>query len=502
LPFFSNQEFDEKDFREYVKTEMKKWNVPGAAVLLIKDGKIIFSEGFGYRDMEKKLPVTPETIFPIASCTKTFTPFSVGLLVDEGKVDWDAPIRNYYPELMMYDRYATEHITLRDVLTHRSGLPRHDRVWMYSGLSRDELMSRLRYLQPSRGFRETFQYNNITYSIAGLVVEKVSGLRWEDFVRERLFRPLGMDRSSLFVDEMKKTGNYSLAYAPRKDAAGAKKGDSLKEAVQRIPIQAYNTTGPASCINSNLKDMAKWIMFNLNGGKAGEKQLVSARSVREIHSPQISIPTEGEFKPFVGEETPLISYGLGWVVQPFHGHMMLNHSGGVDGFSSLVSFLPGEKAGVVVLTNMQTNMLPYIVAFHYYDLLFGLKPVDRGPKFRESLEALLREMHGGAKAAAGRTDLPPGHPLQDYTGTYAHPAYGSVRVALDHGGLRATYRNVRAPLKHLSGDVFQVVFPYPSGDLNLRMTFGMNDRGEVSVFIAPLEAGVDEIRFQKTGSRD
>lgn len=501
-PTFAVEEFDKQDFREYVKTEMEKWDVPGAAVLGIKDGKVFFSEGFGYRDLEKKLPVDSKTIFPIASCTKTFTSFTVGLLVDEGKVDWDTPVREYYSELMMYDKYVTEHITPRDVLCHRSGLPRHDRVWMYAGLSRDDLMSRLRYLQPNHGFREIFQYNNIVYSISGVVVEKVSGMRWEDFVEKRIFKPLEMESSSLFIDEIIKSDNHSLPYALKHNRSDMKTDNSLENSVRQIPFHAVNTTGPASCINSNLEDMAKWIMLHLNEGLTGETQLISRETIKEIHSPQMSIPTEGEFKAFICEATPMISYGLGWVVQPFNGRMMFNHSGGIDGFSAIISFMPQEKTGVMVLTNMHTNMLPYIVAFNYYDRLFGSEQVDRGQKLRDSLNALLKDMQGSTEIEGEKMNLPLSHPLKDYAGTYSNPAYGELAIMAEDDRLYATFRNVKSPMEHLNYDVFRSVFPFPSGDLNLRITFDMNDVGKINGLTTPLQPGVDGIRFKKLDNQD
>lgn len=483
LPVFSDKKFDAQDFRKFVKSEMKKWNVPGAAVLLIKDGRVIFSEGFGYRDLGKKLPVDPKTIFPIASCTKTFASFTVGQLVDEGKVKWDAPVRDYFPELMMCEDYVTEHLTVRDVLCHRSGLPRHDRVWMYAGLSRDDLMSRLRYLQPSHGFRDVMQYNNIVYSLSGVVVERVSGTRWEDFVVKRVFKPLGMNSSSVFIADLKKTDNHSLPYVLK---AGS---------VKRIPFQAYNTTGPASCINSNLEDMAKWLMVHINNGQAGGNQLISSATLKEVHAPQMSIPPEGEFKPFICEETPMLSYGLGWVVQPYKDHMMLNHSGGVDGFSTLIAFMPEEKSGVVVLTNLQTNMLPYIIAFNYFDRLYGDKQVDRGAKLKAELDALLKEMQASPVDEQQVQEQPSSHSLKDYAGVYTNPAYGEMKVIFEAGRLFVSYRDVQAPLAHVTYDIFNSVVPYPGGDLNLRLTFEMDAAGRVMSFTVPLQPGVDDISF-------
>jgi CubicO group peptidase (beta-lactamase class C family) len=495
-PVSAMGEFDEQDFRKFVITEMRNWNVPGAAVLLIKDGKIIFSEGFGYRDIDKKLPVDSKTIFPIASCTKTFTPVTVGMLVDAGKVSWDNPIQTYCPELMMYDRYTTEHITPRDILCHRSGLPRHDRVWMYAGLSRDDLMSRLRYLQPNHGFRELFQYNNIVYSIAGMLVEKVSGMRWEDFVKERIFNLLRMESSSLYVDDIKKADNHALPYALRHGKPDAKAASSTENSVLQIPFQPVNTTGPASCINSNIEDMARWIMFQLNQGKSGKTQLISRKTIEEIHSPQMSIPIEGEFKAFICEATPMIAYGLGWVVQPFNGRMMLNHSGGIDGFSAIISFMPRDNAGVIVLTNLHTNMVPYIVAFNYYDRLLGSEQVDRGRKLRASLNALLKEMQGSTEIERDKLG-PSSRPLKDYAGTYSNPAYGALTILAEGNKLQAAYRNVKSPMEQLNSDIFASAFSYPSGDLKLKISFGLNDAGEINSLRAPMQPGVDPIRFKK-----
>ena len=494
---YSANDINLSGFRDFVKKEMNTWSVPGAAVLLIKDGEVLFSEGFGYRDLARHLPVDPRTSFPIASCTKTFTPFSVGLLVDEGKIEWDRPIRDYYPELMMFDKYVTEHITLRDVLCHRSGLPRHDRVWMYAGLSRDELMLRLRYLEPNHGFRETFQYNNIAYSIAGEVLEKVTAAPWEDFVQKRIFTPLGMEDSSLFLEDIKKSENHSLPYILNAPQSVTDTTTSLEKSVRQIPFHPVNTTGPASCINSNLEDMAKWLMIHLNEGKTGENQLISKDTLGEILSPQISIPPEGEFKAFICEETPLLSYGLGWVIQPFRGLLMLNHSGGIDGFSSFIGLLPKEKAGVIVLTNLHTNMLPYIVAFNYFDRLCGIEPVNRSQKLREKLNALLRSMQGDADPGTEHDIKPSLHPLEDYTGTYQHHAYGMMIVTLKDDQLQISYRDQNSTLNHQNFDMFSTTLSFPSGDLNLRISFAMDKKGDICAFTAPLQPGIAEIRFSK-----
>lgn len=485
---YAKGRFNRDDFKKFVRGEMKKYNVPGVSVLIINDGKVIFSHGFGYRDFERKLKVDSKTVFPVASCTKTFNSTCVGLLVDEKRMEWDRPLRYYYPELMMYDRYATERVTLRDALCHRSGLPRHDRVWLYAGLSRNELMKRLRYLQPSHGFREVFQYNNIVYTAAGVAVEKVSGMKWEDFVRTKIFKPLGMNSSSLSIDELKKTKNHSLGY--KVDSKSPKTG------VLAMPYHPVNTTGPSSCINSNVEDMGRWLMLHINRGVVGGKRLISKKTLDEIHTPQVTIPPTGEFEPYTCNETPVLCYALGWVVQPYNGHMMLNHSGGIDGFTSMISFMPKEKIGVVVLTNRHRSMLPYTITFNIFDRLLGYRQIDRGERFARAIKKILKNMSGGKKAVV-RKNAPHTHPLKDYAGTYTNPAYGAIVVTMKDKVLYAKFRNTTAQLKHLHYDVFRGVFKMPGEDVRLELAFGMNRHGDVSDVAIPMQPGIDMIVFKR-----
>jgi len=502
LHFFSSSAyaetvFDKQDFREYMKKEMKEWKVVGAAVLIIRDGEVIFSEGFGYRDLEKKLPVDSKTVFPIASCTKTFTSFAVGLLMDDGRVDPDKPVRQYYPGLMMFDKYATENITPRDVLCHRSGLPRHDKVWLYSGLSRRDLISKIRYLQPAYGFREKFQYNNIIYAVAGTILEEVSGMSWEDFTKERIFKPLGMKNSSLSIDEMKKSDNYSLPYRVKPGKSSPGDNASLENQVERIDYQPVFTTGPSSSINSNLEDMSRWLLLHMNEGKIDDRQIITKKTLDEIHSSQEAIPAEGDFQIAFCDETPVINYGLGWVVQPFRGHMMLNHTGGIDGFTSFIGFMPREKIGVVILTNTNRNMLPYIISFNIFDRLLGYKQVDRGKKFREQLNAALKSMNKKPDSGTPAKKSPPTHPLDDYTGNFTNPAYGKITISEENQNLFATFRNKKLPLKHVNYDTYRGFFSSISSNYEMIITFHIDEKGDICSLSIPIEPGVNDIIFTK-----
>src|SRR4030043_709070 len=244
-----------KGYPEQVSSLQTDWKVPGLAVSIVKDGKIIFAEGFGYRDVEQKLKVTPHTVFAIGSCTKAFTATAMGMLVDEGKVGWDKPVRDYLPAFNLQDVVASERMTPRDLLCHRSGLPRHDAMWYGSALSREEIFSRLQYLEPSKDFRTVWQYQNLMFMTAGYLVGEMAGMRWEAFIQKRIFEPLEMKESNFSVNDSQKAPDFALPYQEK----NAK--------VEPVPFRNLDAIGPAGSINSNVLAMANWIRMNLNKGK-------------------------------------------------------------------------------------------------------------------------------------------------------------------------------------------------------------------------------------------
>ena len=264
---------DFKKFRLFMDSEMKRWEVPGMGIGIYKDGKVLFSEGFGYRNLEKKLPVTPNTIFAIGSASKAFTTMDVQILVDEGKVEWDKPVQTYLPDFELKDEVATARMTVRDLVCHRSGLPRHDGLWYGTSLTREDIYQRLRYLDFSADFRSTLQYNNLMFLTAGYLVGKLTNSSWEEFTRQRIFAPLGMASSNCSVEDSKKSEDYSSPYQRREGK------------VEEVPFRNINNIGPAGSINSNVNDMLKWVEFHLNKGKVGDKQIVSEAGQREVYTP-------------------------------------------------------------------------------------------------------------------------------------------------------------------------------------------------------------------------
>jgi len=326
-----------KGFPEFVEKAMKGWKVPGLAISIVKDGKVVFAEGFGFCDVKKGLKVTPQTLFAIGSSSKAFTATAMGILVDECKLDWDNPVREYLPSFKLKDLFAAERMTHRDLVCHRSGLPRHDAIWYGASANRKELFNRLAYLEPSKDFRTIFQYQNLMFMTAGYLVGQIAGKTWEKFVQERILNPLGMNDGNFSVEDSKKAPDFALPYMEKKDK------------VIEIPFRNIDAVGPAGSINSNVMDMAKWVLLNLNKGKHGEKQIISEASLKQIHSPQMVM---GEMFPGFEKYNELFydNYGMGWMITFYKGHLLLHHGGGIDGFTALVSFMPRDNMGIVVLT--------------------------------------------------------------------------------------------------------------------------------------------------------
>ena len=263
---------------ELAADAMKQWKVPGVAIAVVQDGKVIYAQGYGYRDLEQKLPVTTTTLFPIGSITKSFTALTFAILKNEGKVDWDKPVRSYLPEFQMNDPVASEQATPRDLFSHRTGLPRHDLVWYSSDFTRDDLVGRLRELKPNKGFRSAYQYNNLTIMTMGYLEGKLTGLGWEGSISQKIFTPLGMSHSNLSVTDIEKTSDHALPY------------ELKKEVVSKVPYHNIDAIGPAGSINSSVDDMSHYLIFQLGDGKYEGKQIVAESDLREMHSPQTAIP--------------------------------------------------------------------------------------------------------------------------------------------------------------------------------------------------------------------
>lgn len=491
LPAFGAKPADPKvqlkGFPEFIAKAMAEWKVPGMAVAIVKDGKVILSEGFGLRDVKNNLKVTPQTVFAIGSSSKAFTATAVGILVDEGKLEWDKPVREYLPTFELSDDFATERMTPRDLLCHRSGLPRHDAMWYGSSFSRQELFDRLCYLEPNQSFRAVWQYQNLMFLTAGHLVGVLSQSTWEEFTRKRIFEPLGMTSSSFSIEDMKKAADHSLPYGEKKDK------------VEEIPYRNIDAIGPAGSINSNVVDMANWVLLNLNKGKFGDKPIVSEAALTQIHSPQMVIQDPVFLLLSNFPELYYPSYGLGWIITSYRGHTVLHHGGNIDGFSAMVSFMPRDNMGLVILTNLNGNLLPYAVMFNIYDRLLGLEQLPWSQRFKEIIDKMKAEGEKAKREADKdrKLNTKPTHPLDDYAGEYAHPAYGTLSVVKDGDGLKARYNGRDFTLSHYHYDVFDLKDPQDPEGAATKVTFGLDIKGNIMTASVQLEPAVKEIVFAR-----
>jgi CubicO group peptidase (beta-lactamase class C family) len=460
---------------------MQEWKVPGLALGVVKDGKLIYAKGYGFGDVADKLPVDTDTLFPIGSVSKSFTSLAFAMLNDEGKVDWDKPVRNYLPEFELNDPVASERATPRDLFSHRSGLPRHDIVWYSSDFSRADLVSRLRYLKPNKDFRSAYQYNNLTVMTMGYLEGKLSGLGWEGTIREKIFTPLGMTHSDLSVEDIEKTDNHALPY------------ELKKEVVTQVPFHNIDAIGPAGSINSSIADMSHYLTFQLGDGKYQGKQLVSESNLRMMHSPQTSMPDLPAAFSF--PELGHFSYGLTWVATAYRGHNLVWHNGGIDGFYALLSLLPDDHMGVVILTNMPGQPSPEILAYNVYDRLLGLDQIPWLTRFKD-VEAKRKkqgEESKKTKVSDKKTGTHPSHDLADYVGNYENPGYGMIKIEQKGDAFELTLNKLGPyPLAHYHYDVFQVPEDADSPAASELFQFHMDKKGDIHRISAALEPSLQE----------
>ena len=470
-------------FGEFILQQMEEWKVPGCAAAIVRNGEVIFSKGFGFRDLEKELPVTAQTLFAIGSSTKAFTAVAAGILADEGEIDWDRPIQDFVPSFKLYDPYATEHATMRDLLCHRTGLARHDVMWYGSSFTRKDIFERLQYLEPSQAFRSTWQYSNILYSAAGYCIELVTGKTWEEFVRERIFSALGMTGSHFSFEESKKYSDFALPHASREGK------------IKVLPFRDLANIGPAGSIQSGIADMARWILFNLQKGKWGESQILSEASMNLIHSPQMVIPA-----PIQDDELLHSCYGMGWAINPYRGHLMIHHGGGIDGFSSYVCLLPRDDIGLVILANLEGTPLAQIIVYNACDRLLRLKPIAWNERFKNLLNQYKHMITESQKKPTSdrKAGTQPSHPLHDYEGNYEHPGYGVLNIKVQGNQLAAELNGIELPLIHYQYDVFEI------GDVRYivpltgkKALFIQDQKGDIAQVTLPLEPQVRDIAFSR-----
>ena len=468
----------------FIVEQLATWEVPGCAVAAVKDGEVILAAGWGTRDVAADLPVTRDTLFAIGSVTKSFTAATVGALVDDGLLGWDTPVRDYLPGLRLADPVVSDRVTVTDLLSHRSGMARHDLSWLaHPEWSRAELVRRLRFLPLGADLREEFRYCNIGYSLAGHLVDVLGGTTWEEFLRARLLTPLGMHRSNLTVDDMCADPDHATGYERR------------QESVVRVSTrEAGPATGPAGAINSCAADMARWLLAQAGGGAVDGTQVMSPGTLTRQHTAHMLIPENRTFP-----ESTRHAYGFGWVLGQYRGHRIAEHNGGIDGFLCDCAVLPDDRVGVVVLTNTTSGgAFAPIVVYRVLDELLGMDPHDWSTDFKARVDAGRAGLKEARAARRVVPDAPPPRPPAAYAGEYEHPGYGTFSVTIDGDTLRPRFGVLDLSMAHRHYEVFDLQWHELGGDYPVMpVTFLSDPDGFVTALTVRLDLAAEPIRFDR-----
>lgn len=467
-----------QDFDKYVDQTLKDWNVPSAGVAIVKDGEVVWAKGYGMKDVEGKVAATEYTQYAIGSSSKAFTAAAVCLLADEGSIDLDKPLKNYLEDFELWDEYASENMTPRDLLCHRSGLPRHDLVWYGTDKSRDEIFQTLKHLEPTATFRETWQYQNLMFMTAGYLVEKVSGKSWEDFVKAEIFAPLEMKTANFSVNDIQKANDYALPY----------RDDDGK--LIKMPYRNIDAIGPAGSINANVMEMSNWVIMQLAKGKFGEKEVLSPTMIQQMHTPHMVMPGT------VSDEVFYNSYGLGWFITSYRGHLRVEHGGNIDGFSANVCLMPRDSIGVVVLTNMNGTRATSIIRNAAVDRMLELDKIDWNERLlKQKKEAEKKAEDNSKEEPSGKVEgTQPSHELSAYAGNFEHPAYGKILVAVKDGKLNLKTHGFDFMLNHYHYDIFESDDPLLGKQ---KIAFHSNLQGEIFKITAQMQPGVGDIEYKR-----
>jgi CubicO group peptidase (beta-lactamase class C family) len=477
----------DKAFDARVDSVMKQWKVPGIGIAVVKGNQVILAKGYGFKNVDQKDPVTKDTKFAIGSVTKSFAVTGLASQASEGKLEWDVPVRRYLPDFQMFDPVATERMTPRDLVIHRSGLPRHDLMWGGGTYTREEIYQRLRYLEPSRDFRAVWQYQNLMYMTAGYLSGKLDGTSWEEVVKNRVFRPLGMATADFSVADLQRSADYAFPYARLPN-----------DSVVKIPYRNLDAIGPAGSINASPAEMIRYVTMHLNRGRFEGREILKPSAAAEMQNPQMVMPTPNDPGPG-GVELGHQQYGMGFFVGSYRGRKMVHHGGNIDGFSAEVSFLPNDSIGVVVLTNLNGTPTRDFIPFMIYDRLLGLPAIDWSGRYQAQADRQRARQDSirAADVASRVANTQPSRGLADFAGSYSHPGYGLVRIGTANGKLTLNYSSFAVDMDHVHYDVFETKPRSAAQPIRWKVQFLTDAAGTVTGLSFPAEPALKPMVFAR-----
>ncbi len=460
---------DRVELQSRIEEVCAEWGVPGLAVTVVRRGEVWLQAGVGVRRLPNGDPVTEATQFAIASTTKAMTTTLLAMLVDEGRLRWDDPVRRHLPWFQLADPYAAANVAVRDLVCHRTGLSRNDMLWYRSDWGRAEIVQRAGRVDLAAGFREKYQYNNIMYMAAGLVIEAITGQSWEQVIRERLFEPLGMRTANCSAVDAELSANHATPH--RRSADGR---------IDPIAWLNLDAEGPGGSVNAPVCELSAWIRFQLGKGEFEGRRLVSWSSLGETHTPQVTVrPEEDDREVLAAMQSTQQSYGMGWSITDYRGHRFHSHGGAIDGFRSNVALLPDAESGVAVLVNCGPTNAHMAVRNLVLDALLGLEPRPWSDLYCRSLDlALARVAREKDERAAARIDAPATHPLEAFTGEFTHPGYGAATLAVEQGTLVLRWSTLVFQLEHWHYNTFAG----KDDETEARLTFALEPDGRPDSF--------------------
>lgn len=467
-----------KAFDAYAAKGVADWKVPGLAVAVVKDGRVLLARAYGVRELGRPEPATTRTLFAVGSTTKAMTAAALAMLVDEGKLGWDDPVVRHLPGFAVGDPWLTSQVTVRDLLTHRAGMPNADFLWYRTGASPAEVLKRFTLVKPESSPRSRFQYQNVMYHAAGEVTAAVSGMPWAEFVNQRIFVPLGMSD----------TVPLAARRAPGADVASPH--FEIEGQVKVITNAYVDNVAAAGSVWSGVDDMAKWLSFLLGGGKVGDKALLSEASLRELFAPQTMVDGASFYPTAKLTKPHWTTYGLGWFQQDYDGRAVDFHTGSIDGMVAICGLVRDQALGVVVLANLDHAELRHALMLRAFDAFSSPTTARTGPPRDWSAELL--KLYGDLRAkgkeergkleAARVAGTRPTLPVERYAGDYADPLYGPAKVIAEGSGLRLVLgQELGGRLEHWHYDTYRIV-PELAWVDPLYVRFGVDAQGRVSRF--------------------
>ncbi len=464
----------------YFDSLIKEWNIPGLAIGIVYNDQLVYSRGFGYRNLEKKLPVENTTLFPIASNTKLFTATAACMLSEEKKLSLDKPVKTYLPDINFFTDELNAKVTLRDMLSHRTGLPRYDGFWVNASYSRKDLVAKVNYMKPQFGFREGYIYNNVMVAVAGIAMEQVTGISWENIIRQKILQPLQMTATCFSSSDMKNNGNYSLSYFE----------DNNKQLQPRQYEAQSEALGPAGVIKSSVEEMSHWMIAQLNGGKYKGSQAIPTSAINQTLVPNTIEDYQGRWP-----ELSNALYCLGRTIQMYKGYKITSHTGSIDGFYSNLTFVPDQHLAIFIVHNaVEAGSLRSVISLPVIDRLLDLPATGWSQRYlagRFFDKAQEKKARDSVKALRV-SNTNPSHSLTAYTGTYTHPAYGNIKIELQNNQLVMIIRSQQSLLYHFHYDQF-ITDESKTDKPDFRLTFLTGTRGDIaSIRMSPFGDPVTE----------